>query len=164
MRYVLDTNFFLAGMDPSGIDGERYITPEIKAEVEKGFPARKMEYYLESDIISIASPSEDSVEAVMRASEETGDIARLSLADISILALALELSAAIITDDYSVQNLASVLEISYIPLNEKGINEIWRWKYRCTGCGRIFDEWYEQCPICGSPLKTFSGKKRPKER
>ena len=154
MRYVLDTQFFLSGLDPSSIEGECYITREIREEVEKGFPARKMEYYLDSGAIRISSPSKESIEKIREKAVETGDIARLSEADISILSLALEISAVIITDDYSVQNMAELMHIGYMPLNEDGIKGIWRWSYRCTGCGRVFSEPYEACPVCGSPLKT----------
>lgn len=161
MKYVLDTGFFLSGMDPASIEGECHITPEIKDEVKKGFPARKMEYFIESGVVKISSPSMGIVERIERKAEETGDIARLSRADISVLALALEISATIITDDYSVQNIAEELTIPYVGINERGIKEVWRWKYRCTGCGRVYDEWHDVCPICGSPLKTyFPGNRR----
>ena len=158
MKYVLDTGFFLSGMDPASMDGECYITPEIREEVKKGFPARKMEYFIESGVVRISSPSEGAVERIERKAEETGDMARLSHADISILALALELSATILSDDYSIQNIAKEFSISYKGINESGIKEIWRWKYRCTGCGRIYDEWHDACPVCGSPLKTYFPK------
>jgi len=159
LRYVLDTQFFLSGMDPTAIDGEVFITPEIIDEVKKGFPSRKMEYFLESGQLSVASPSPETLKFIREKAEETGDIGRLSETDISILALALDLSAAIITDDYSVQNLADLLDISYITLNEQGIRRIWKWAYRCKGCGRIFYKEYKECPVCGSPLRQIPLKK-----
>lgn len=158
MKYVLDTGFFLAGMDPSSLDGEAFISPEIRDEVMRGFPGRKMDYFLESGILHVSAPSEESMNRVVKIAERTGDISRLSKADLSIIALALDMHAVILTDDYSVQNTASMLGIEHRSLVEKGIKEIWKWEYRCTGCGRYFREKYEVCPVCGSPLKTVPKK------
>ena len=158
MRWVLDTGFFLAGMDPMAI-GECMITPEVKDEVAKGFPGRKMEYYMDSGLV-VTAPSGNSIEKVRQKAEETGDIGRLSDTDISIIALALEMSAGIVSDDYSVQNLCSVLEIPYRSISEDGIKEIWVWKYRCTGCKRVFDEPIQECPVCGSPVRSFRSRSK----
>lgn len=154
LKYVIDSAFFLSGLDPSALEGECFITPEIRGEVKKGFSARRMAYFMDSGALKMASPGKDWVKRVMEKAEEIGEVRRLSEADVSILALAMELSATIITDDYSVQNMARILGISYLTVNERGIEKVWTWKYRCTGCGRFFSESYERCPICGSQIKT----------
>lgn len=162
--YILDTSFFLSGMDPSSVEAECAITPEVRKEVEKGLPARKMDYYLESGLVRIIAPTEESIRRAMEEASITGDEHRLSKADISVIALALELKGKIITDDYSIQNVAKKMGIEYFPLNERGINEVWRWRYRCTGCGRFFEEYHDSCPVCGMPLKTTSSRRKANRR
>ncbi len=154
MIFVLDTSFFLYGMDPSSMDGEVIITPEVEKEVEKGFPARKLRYFTDSGILKILSPEKKSLEKVRETAEKTGDIGKLSETDISVIAMAVEKNAVLLSDDYSVQNVARVLGIECRALREDGIKEIWKWTYRCTGCGRRFGEHHEVCPVCGSALKT----------
>ena len=150
---MIDTQFFLRGMDPASLEGEKYITEAVREEVSRGFPGRKMEYFLDSGAVKVADPPKEYLERVRKEAVNTGDIGRLSEADISVLALALHLGAAIISDDYSVQNLSSRMSIECHPLSEKGIKEEWRWGYRCTGCRRIFNEPHDVCPVCGAPLK-----------
>ena len=73
--------------------------------------------------------------------------------------MAIDLIGIIRTDDYSIQNLARVLGLKYKTVGFKGIKEVIHWKYRCRGCGRIFDKNMPDCPICGSQLRSVrSGK------
>jgi UPF0271 protein len=34
----------------------------------------------------------------------------------------------------------------------EGIDERRDWQYQCQGCGRVFDEHRERCPVCGAGL------------
>ncbi|NLI74385.1 MAG: nucleic acid-binding protein, partial [Euryarchaeota archaeon] len=92
------------------------------------------------------------------AASKTGDDARLSPVDMEILAIAIDVKGMILTDDYSIQNLAKVLGLEYKSIGTKGIKEIFTWKYRCRGCGRIFNENMDDCPICGSALRSIRSK------
>ena len=93
----------------------------------------------------------------------TGDIAGLSSIDLELLALAMEREGTLFTDDYRLQNLCSRAEIPWASVMTEGINSIWSWEVRCTGCG-IKHEIPSQtsaskgdigdCDICGSPLKS----------
>ncbi len=159
MIRVLDTGFFLAGLDPLSLDGQAMTTPEVRDEVVKGFPGRKMDYYLDGGLI-LASASEESLEKVRLAASGTGDSGRLSETDISVIALALERDAVLLTDDYSIQNICTVLDIPYTGLKERGIKEVWEWKYRCTGCKRVYDGPLQECPVCGSSVKPFRSRSR----
>jgi len=76
-----------------------------------------------------------------------------------VLALALDLKAELLTDDYSIQNLARVMGVRYRGVGMKEIKEVVRWKYRCTGCRKEWDENYPDCPICGSPLRSSRSRK-----
>ena len=110
-----------------------------------------------------ASPGDASVEAARELAMLTGDIAGLSSIDLELLALAMERKGTLFTDDYRLQNLCSRAEIPWASVMTEGINSIWSWEVRCTGCG-IKHEIPSQtsaskgdigdCDICGSPLKS----------
>ncbi|MFH0962042.1 MAG: hypothetical protein V1820_05135 [archaeon] len=77
--------------------------------------------------VKIRNPSKESVEKAKKLSEKIGD-RRLSEADVSVLALALELAlelpgAAVATDDYSLQNACSNAGIDFFPVSFRGIGK-----------------------------------------
>ena len=74
------------------------------------------------------------------------------LSDIELLALSLELGAVIVSDDYSIQNLASRMGIAFEPFGKAPIREEFKWTYRCKGCGKFYDEPQPDCPVCGSEV------------
>jgi UPF0271 protein len=150
VKVVLDTSA-LFGLEQIPPDWEAYVTEGVLAELEK-YTARRAENLL--PMIKVSQATSVSLSKVKEAAKGTGDSARLSRTDTEILALALELKAAVATDDYSIQNLASVLGVEYMPMNMKGITKVVRWNYLCTGCGKVFKEPQPDCPVCGSPLRT----------
>ncbi|MEM3965836.1 MAG: DNA-binding protein, partial [Thermoplasmata archaeon] len=95
---------------------------------------------------------------VNQAAKETGDIHKLSPVDIDVIALALDKNCVTITDDYAIQNVIKHLGLEFISLNENGIKKEFKWIYRCKGCKRYFDEFYDVCPFCGSELKLVKKK------
>ena len=60
----------------------------------------------------------------------------------------------ILTDDYSIQNLAKHMDIDYQGLAQEEIDEEYEWKYRCTKCRRWHKEPLDECPICGGEVKS----------
>jgi UPF0271 protein len=76
-----------------------------------------------------------------------------------VLALALDTGLPIMTDDYSIQNMATHMGLSVEPVSEKGITEERRWTYRCKGCRRTFDKNMDECPICGSEVRSGAPKR-----
>lgn len=156
MRLVLDATAIRSGMGISG-QHEWFITPSVMDELKKGKTGKDLELLIDLSL-KVACPTEESMGKVKRAAEVTGDISRLSDADVDVLALALELGAMILTDDYSIQNLARVLKIEYQPGTTTGIKEVFNWTYRCRGCGRKFSSEPEDCPICGSDIKVVRRK------
>lgn len=152
---VLDTSalFSMQDLPP---DTEVHTTPSVIAELEK-YGDKRTGYW--EHALKISHPGADSLRQVKDAAEKTGDLLRLSQTDLEVLALAMELDATILTDDYSIQNLAKYMDIEYKAVGLKGIKKLVKWKLRCTGCGRIWDKEYQECPVCGSPLKTSRSKK-----
>lgn len=156
MLRVLDASALLTGRQ---FPGELATVPGVLHEVRRHGLTPPLEAVLETQV-RVLEPAADAMERVRVAAEGTGDAQRLSPTDRDLLALALGLGATLVTDDYSIQNLCRVLAIPYEPVLMPGIQETWRWSYRCTGCGRTWPEWHAECPTCGSPLKTA----RPRPR
>ena len=152
MRYVLDTSAILSGKDLPA-DCELYSSPKILDELRQGRMRRRLDFLIESGM-KILSPSEDTLVEVVQAAEKSGDISRVSEADLEILGLAKELKATLLTDDYSIQNLASILHVDYMGISQDGIIKTLKWRIRCKGCGRFWDTMHPSCPVCGSELKT----------
>jgi UPF0271 protein len=150
LKRVLDTSAFLSGRQ---IPGELLTVPEVLSELRRKGTTVELEAVLATRV-SVASAQREGLERVREASETTGDLPRLSPTDLALIALALEASAVLVTDDYSIQNVARSLGIPFEQVMERGIREQWRWSYQCTGCGRTWPEFHRECPICGSPLRT----------
>lgn len=155
MRLVLDTSA-LFSMRDLPLDAEIYTTPGVISELERygDSRARYWEHALRT-----SDPVSDSLRMIKKAAEKTGDISRLSETDLEVLALAKDLGATILTDDYSIQNLARYLGIEYKAVGLVGIKRLVKWKLRCTGCGRTWEERHPECPVCGSPLRTSRSRK-----
>lgn len=147
---VLDASALLTGRQ---FPGELATVPAVLGEVRRHGMTPPLEAFLETRV-RILSPRAETLARVRTASESTGDAPRLSPTDAELLALALDLGASLVTDDYSIQNVARSLGVTYETVQERGIQEQWRWSYRCTGCGRTWPEWHEECPTCGSALRT----------
>jgi UPF0271 protein len=90
------------------------------------------------------------------------------MADKQVLALALELKdigyqPQIVTDDYSIQNVANQLSIQFAPLMTFGIRYRFLWALYCPACHRKYPADYrsKRCEICGTELKRKPLEKTP---
>jgi len=156
MRYVLDATVIRSGMQISGQD-EWYTTQSVMNELRKGRAAK--DAGLLTDIyLKVLIPAKEGRARVEAQAKQTGDIDRLSDTDLDVLALALELGATIVSDDYSIQNVARAMKIEYISGVQSGIKEVYTWSLRCKGCGRFYENKIDNCPVCGSGLKTVRKK------
>lgn len=52
----------------------------------------------------------------------------------------MDVNGIIYSDDYSIQNVARIMGINFRPVGMEGIKKIFRWSYKCTGCGKWFNE------------------------
>lgn len=110
-------------------------------------------------------PSDSCAEKVIEASEKVGDVL-LSWADRQVLALALELKDAglnpqIVTDDYSIQNVADLIGVEFTSLMTYGIRYRLYWIKYCPACHRKYRSGFQHkhCEVCGTELK-----RKPRER
>jgi UPF0271 protein len=149
--FVLDASALLAGKDL--LLEEMYCTPQVLEEVKGKDPTTQLMSMIETRV-EVRSPSNESEMKVDEIAGRTGDAKRLSPADVGVVALAIDLNATIITDDYSIQNVANELNLDYRGLSFPDITKKIEWGYRCVGCGKRFEEAMDECPICGSRIKT----------
>jgi UPF0271 protein len=151
MKFILDSSAILSGKVNSN-EHEFYTSPQISQELDQSEMSEKFQYMIDAGL-RIMGPSQKSMQKVQERAKKTGDINRLSEPDIELLSLALELDGVIMTNDYSIQNLASELNIRFLSLDDMEISNVITWQYQCKGCAQIFEEKQKECPICGSELR-----------
>ena len=151
--YVLDTSAILSG---KFFGSEIATSPKVLEEIKpKGHSWRLLEY-TKSIGMKIISPAEEAVKKVIEMAEKTGDIVNLSDVDIDVIALAYSLKATLLTDDYSMQNVAEEMGIAYKSVVEEGIKKKLYWEFKCKSCGRKFKKALPQCPVCGGKIIRVS--------
>jgi UPF0271 protein len=164
---VLDTSAFVAGFDPLSIGDEQYTVPMVRDEIMRNSMSwARFRTATESGKLRIKTPEENSVTRAKESASAIGDKFFLSEADIQVLALAIELKTKgtdplIVTDDYSIQNVANLMKIEFAPLSTFGIRFRLQWIRYCPACHRKYPSNYKfmVCEICGTRLKRKSLKK-----
>ena len=164
---ILDTSAFIAGFDPFSIGGEQYTVPLVKDEIaEKSMSSVRLEAAVENGKLRIRTPNDLFLSKVKTAATQVGDTLFLSETDLQLLALALELktdgySPLIITDDYSIQNVANQMGMEFASLATFGIRRRWQWIRYCPACHKQYpaDSNIKKCQICGTELKRKPQKK-----
>jgi UPF0271 protein len=146
-RLVLDATAFFGDFP---LEGELLTVPGVVAELVDVRARCRLEV-LEARGLQVREPGDDSLDAVREAARSTGDVEVLSPADRELLALAVETGASVATDDFAVQNVARFLGITVVPLQQRRARPR-RWRYRCTGCGRV-GMVPGDCPVCGARLE-----------
>jgi len=156
MRYVLDTTALFNAKD---------FPPDFEIIVPQGVLDELSTWDLSDRVmnllgvrIQVFSAGAESRAKIRQAAEKTGDIDRLSPIDMEVLALAVEMDSPLISDDYSIQNIAKVLDIKCLPMEQHGIKKVFYWKYKCRGCGKEYDRKIKECQICGKELRPFRYK------
>jgi len=161
---IIDSSAILSGKNFSLKDTKLITTSGISNEFKPGGRDYNNFQFLIGTGLEIITPSKNSLDKINKISKKTGDIDRLSVADKEILAVALDLKdeydVIILTDDYSIQNVANALNISFKSISQNGIKESFKWINRCTGCGKKFKDNIKICPICGSATKKTVSKKK----
>ncbi|TRO46125.1 hypothetical protein E2P60_05935 [Candidatus Bathyarchaeota archaeon] len=163
---VLDTSAFLAGFDPFSQGDEQVTVPKVEEEILRNCMIKmRFQTALESEKVKVRSPSEESTLMARAAASKVGDSFKLSVADMQLLALAVELKAAgfmpqIVTDDYSIQNVARELSIDFFALATFGIKRLLEWIRYCPACHRQYPADYKpkECQVCGTELKRKPSK------
>jgi UPF0271 protein len=126
---------------------------------------------IESGKVKIITPQEEFSNKIKVSASKVGDSYLLSETDMQLLALALELKAngenpEIITDDYSIQNVAKQNGIQFYALATFGIKRVLEWIRYCPACHREYpiNSSFSVCQICGTELKRKPKRKNGKTR
>jgi UPF0271 protein len=150
---ALDAGAFYAGI-PFLSSGRHCTTQAVLDEVKHIKRSHgAIDVLLETGSLQVVDPGMDSIEKAKAASKKTGDYSRLSQADFSIIALALEIKTTLVTDDYAVANVAAALKVPVRSTSSKGIKETRKWIAYCSACGKAFGPASKECPLCGNKLK-----------
>ncbi|MEI7826838.1 MAG: hypothetical protein WCI87_03465 [Euryarchaeota archaeon] len=147
--YVLYASAFIYGVQ---VFGNIYTVPEVTRELRSSEAEVALQESLKEGL-KIESPRNTDVALVTEKAKSTGDYFRLSQADIDLLAKALEVSGTLVTDDYSIQNVAARLGIKTQQIQQARIKRVLKWRRRCVGCGRLYES-EVICPVCGSDVKV----------
>jgi UPF0271 protein len=158
---VLDTSAFIAGFDPFSLDEEEYTVPMVKEEIaESSMSEVRFETAVANGKLKVKTPNEEFLDRVKAHATLVGDKFFLSETDLQLLALALQLKAdgyspSIVTDDYSIQNVADQMSIGFASLATFGIRLRLTWMRYCPACHREYpaDSNAKTCEVCGTRLK-----------
>lgn len=158
---VLDTSAFVGGFDPFSIGEEQIAPPLVEEEIKRNsMVTLRFNTAVESGRIRIIEPTLEFITKVKASATSVGDSFYLSETDIQVLALALELKARgedpqIVTDDYSIQNVAKKLDLKFVSMITFGIRRFLKWVRYCPACHRTYPANYKGtvCEICGTELK-----------
>jgi UPF0271 protein len=164
---VLDTSAFIAGFDPLTVPERQYTVPDVRRELAAGsMPWMRFNTAVENRKLIVRKPKNSFLQEVLEASREVGDIRYLSKEDMQVLALALELkgrglSPLIVTDDYSIQNVANKINVKFTSLLTFGIKFRFKWILYCPACYRKYpsDYKFKIREVCGTELKRKPKKK-----
>jgi len=169
---VLDTSAFIAGFDPLSIIDDVYSVGAVEGELASGsLPWVRFKTAVDNWKLKLKTPKTAFLDRVRESSRDVGDMFFLSDVDLQVLALALELKSTgneplIVTDDYSIQNVANQLRLEFAPLMTFGIRFRLHWIRYCPACRRKYPPDYKnrKCENCGTELKRKPLKKTALKR
>ena len=158
---VLDTSAFLAGFDPFSQNTEQVTVPKVEEEILRNSMVKmRFESAVESGKVKVKAPTPEFSKAAKVSASKVGDSFKLSDADMQLLALALQLKTEgctpqIVTDDYSIQNVAAQMGIGFSALATLGIKRLLEWIRYCPACYREYpaNTKSKMCQVCGTELK-----------
>lgn len=153
MPLILDSSALFSMEDLPGPDC--FAPPGVIKEMQK-YGDRRIALW--DGLLQVVSPSDASLSRVREKARDSGDIGRLSEVDVSVIALALDTQGKILTDDYSIQNVAALLGVEYMAVGMKAIQKVLKWNYKCLGCGKWYKEKATECPICGAGMRAHRKK------
>lgn len=156
---VLDATAFYAGI-PFTSTSKYHTTSAVIREVShRSLTRASIQGLVDSSRLQIRDPQPKFVSAVKAMASKSGDLARVSNTDISVVALALELkdegrTPTLVSDDYAVENLARHFQVKLGPVMTRGISKVVKWVVYCRGCGKVFDDVrITVCDVCGTKLR-----------
>ena len=165
---IFDTNIFLTGIDFTLIPNIIYTTERVLDEIDVfKFKEKnrnilnRINAAIDSGRLIIKNPEENFIKDVIEKSKITGDFKAISLTDIELIALALQIEdnpsqdAIIYTNDYSMENVCLELNLRFKTFYRDGIRNKWNFEVYCPVCKTKYEpeSLYSICDRCGIKLK-----------
>lgn len=151
--FILDSSAFYSGIYHS-LYSKFYTTTFILKEIKHLLKSSiTIDLLISSGALVIQDPTKESIDKIISTANLSGDIKKLSQADISIISLAYQLNRTLISDDYSVLNVSNLLKIKTISLGNRGIVTVRKWKNFCKTCNKQYAPTIQECEICGNATK-----------
>ena len=168
----MDTSALIAGYDALNSNLKHYTVPSVQEELTReGLTRLRLDLAKRTGKLTVLNPDCRYFKKVEAKAIKLGEAGKLSTVDKKLLALGVQLQAEgnipiILSDDYSIQNVAEYLGLGYKSLATIGIKRRFDWVVYCPGCRRRFDDpqTMNVCPICGTDLKRRPTQKRPTKR
>ncbi|MCL2114667.1 MAG: ribonuclease VapC [Methanobrevibacter sp.] len=165
--YILDASAFIGGFQPK--NSLNFTVSQITEEIKDIKSKIIFDEAINEAKLFIKEPDLKSIKNLELAISTSGDTLRLSYPDKMLLSLAIDFKSSgknvkVMTDDYSMQNVLKILNISYESVLTEGIKGVYNWKKTCEGCKKEFPDSYEfdDCEICGS--KIFKRRIKTKKK
>ncbi|MEM4287448.1 MAG: NOB1 family endonuclease [Candidatus Caldarchaeum sp.] len=155
--YVLDTTAILATQLEPGAAELVTVQDVVEEVVYGGLAPQRLATALAKNVVRVRKPSKQSVEKVSSAAVATGDLPKLSKADINLLAAACDEQSegkrvVVLSDDYSLQNTALTLGLEVAGIARMPVRSLRKWSGQCKVCGKVFDKLVKACPVCGGEV------------
>ncbi len=156
---ILDSSAIINGYNPASSMKKHIISKKAAEEIKDLKSKQILERAIEVEKLMILEAKREKVREVEKVAFKTGDLGYLSAADLETLALALEmreqgLEPIILTDDFSIQNVAKHLNIRVVSIITTGIKRMIKWIKYCPACGAVYtNRNIKKCQICGTTLK-----------
>jgi UPF0271 protein len=163
---LLDTSAFIMGYETTDVEAEHYTVPLVQEELMEGDLAElRFDSAVRRGRLKVVTPNPENLSEVRAVILEMGEAGVLSATDEQLLALGVQLkfsAPVIVSDDYSVQNVADRLGLGFRSLATPGIKRRFEWVIYCPGCHKIFSapQPGKVCPMCGTELRRRPGRKR----
>lgn len=157
----MDTSAFVAGFDPLQSEEPEFTVPQVKNELtEDSWSGIRFKTAVESGKLVVRRPRTQFLQKARTDAALMGDRYLLSDTDMQLLSLALDLQSenrfpVVVTDDYSIQNVANQMHIPFMPLATFGIKRRMQWIRYCPACHKQYSEdtKLRVCEVCGTRLK-----------
>jgi UPF0271 protein len=172
---IFDSAPLLAGFDLSKLNAFCFTTSSIIKEIKNKNAHEKIDLAIELGKLKIIDPPNEYINKIDTKAKESGDLKVLSPNDKSILGLALYLlqsyssqfklsedhvNLKIITDDFSLQNVARSIHIQIGSYKTQGTEKFIQWEAYCPLCFKVYptQKLGTECVICGGIIKRRAKK------
>ncbi|MFX0049828.1 MAG: NOB1 family endonuclease [Candidatus Hermodarchaeota archaeon] len=157
--YVLDATAFIGLnfpilMEPKTFPNASFFTtPSVASELKDFRSKMNLEAMKESGLLQFNTPIPEIQHKITNKIKMIDPQSTLSRVDIDILTITLQLKGILITNDFTIQNMAHFLKIPIKSIDGKKITNLRMWQLKCKSCGKNAEIYFQTCPHCGGQLK-----------